>query len=47
MNIKLRKIIYPKQIKEEIESMCSSLKKQKNRLFNVEAKFYGDFMTKN
>ena len=47
MNIKLRKIIYPEQTKEEIESICSSLNEQKNRLSDVETKFYGDFMIKN
>ena len=49
---KLRKVIYPEQTKEEIESICVSLNNsfydndQKNRLEDSEAKLCGDFMIK-
>ena len=49
---KLRKIKYPEQSKEEIESICSSLNNslysegQKNRLDDIEARYCGDFMIK-
>ena len=52
LKIKLRKIVYPEQSKEEIESICSSLnnslysKYDKKRLNDKEAKFCGDFMIK-
>ena len=52
IKIKLRKVVYPEQSKEEIESICSSLndslydQKQKNRLEDVEARYCGDFMIK-
>jgi len=47
---KLRKIIYPEQKKEEIESICSSINNslykegEKNKLEDIEAKYCGDFM---
>jgi hypothetical protein len=50
IKIKLRKIIYPEQTKEEIESICISINNslynegQKNKLEDIEAKFCGDFM---
>ena len=52
IKIKLRKVVYPEQSKEEIESICSSLNEslysegQKNRLDDVEARYCGDFMIK-
>ena len=52
IKIKLRKVIYPEQSKEEIESICSSLNEslyregQKNRLDDIEARCCGDFMIK-
>ena len=50
IKIKVRKIIYPEQTKEEIESICSSINSslyeegEKNRLDDIEAKYCGDFM---
>ena len=52
IKIKLRKVVYPKQTKEEIESICISLnnslyeKDQNNKLEDIEAKLCGDFMMK-
>jgi len=52
MKIKLRKVVYPEQTKEDIESICVSLnnsfyeKNQKNKLEDIEAKYCGDFMIK-
>ena len=50
IKVKLRKIIYPEQSKEEIESICSSInsslyeKGEKNKLDDIEARYCGDFM---
>jgi len=52
IKIKLRKVIYPEQTKEDIESICISLnnslyeKGQKNKLEDIEAQYCGDFMMK-
>ena len=52
IKIKLRKVLYPEQIKEEIESIYISLnnslyeKDQKNKLEDIEAKYCVDFMMK-
>ena len=52
IKLKLRKVVYPEQTKEEIESICVSLnnsfydKDQKNKLEDIEAKYCGDFMIK-
>ena len=50
IKIKLRKIIYPEQSKEEIESICSSINNslyeegERNKLDDIEARYCGDFM---
>ena len=50
IKIKLRKIVYPEQTKEEIESICSDInsslyeKGEKNKLDDIEARYCGDFM---
>ena len=50
IKIKLRKIVYPEQTKEEIESICSSINEslydegEKNKLEDIEAKYCGDYM---
>ena len=50
IKIKLRKIVYPEQSKEEIESICSSINSslyeegEKNKLDDLEARYCGDFM---
>jgi len=52
IKMKLRKVVYPEQTKEEIESICVSLnnsfyeQNQKNKLEDIEAKLCGDFMIK-
>ena len=52
IKIKLRKVVYPEQTKEDIESICVSLnnsfyeKDEKNKSADIEAKYYGDFMIK-
>ena len=50
IKIKLRKIVYPEQSKEEIEAICSDInsslyeKGEKNKLDDIEARYCGDFM---
>ena len=52
IKIKLRKVVYPEQTKEDIESICISLynsfyeKDEKNKFEDIEAKYCGDFMIK-
>ena len=47
---KLRKLIYPEQTKEEIESICSDINNslydegQKNKLEDIETRYCGDYM---
>ena len=51
LKTKLRKVIYPEQTKEEIESICVSINNSfyetnQNKLEDIEAKYCGDFMIK-
>ena len=45
IKIKLRKIVYPEQSKDEIESICSDINSsESNKLDDIEARYCGDFM---